>query len=46
MIQEKRILSKIVFPYIVGFAQAFHDEKHIYFLMEYIKGKEMFDVIR
>jgi cGMP-dependent protein kinase len=39
VVQEKRILSKIVFPYIVGFVKSFHDEKNIYFLMEYLKGK-------
>lgn len=46
VIQEKLILEKAIFPYIVGYLKAFHDAKHIYLLMEYIHGKEMFDVIR
>jgi cGMP-dependent protein kinase len=30
----------------MGFVKAFHDKKYIYLVMEYIHGKEMFDVIR
>lgn len=46
VVAEKQILEKIIFPYIVGFVKAFHDKKYIYLVMEYIHGKEMFDVIR
>lgn len=46
MIQERKILEKTIFPYIVGYVKAFHSKKHIFLLMEYIHGKEMFDVIR
>ena len=46
VIQEKKILEKIIFPYIVGFVKAFHDKKYVYLVMEYIHGKELFDVIR
>jgi cGMP-dependent protein kinase len=43
---EKRILLKIDHPFIVKLVKCLKDEKNIYFLMEYLKGKELFDVIR
>ena len=30
----------------MGFVKAFHDKNYIYLVMEYIHGREMFDVIR
>ena len=46
VINERQILEKTIFPYIVGYVNAFHSREHIFILMEYIHGKEMFDVIR
>lgn len=46
VMQEKKILEKTIFPFIVGFVKAFHDHKYVYLLLEYIQGKEMFSVIR
>jgi serine/threonine protein kinase len=46
VIEEKKILEKAIFPYIVGFVKAFHDKENIFLLMEYLRGKEMFEVIR
>jgi len=46
VIEEKKILQKAIFPYIVGFVKAFHDKQNIFLLMEFLKGKEMFEVIR
>ena len=43
---EKRILLKIDHPFIVKLVKCLKDEKNIFFLMEYIKGKELFEVIR
>jgi serine/threonine protein kinase len=43
---EKKILQKAIFPFIVGFVRAFHDSANIFLLMEYLRGKEMFEVIR
>ena len=43
---EKAILLKIDHPFIVKLVKTLKDSKNIYFLMEYIKGKELFDVIR
>ena len=31
---------------IVGFYEAFHDDKNVYFFMEYLNGVEMFEAIR
>lgn len=36
----------ISFPMMLSFVKSFKDAQHIYFLLEYIKGSELFDVIR
>jgi cGMP-dependent protein kinase len=46
VINERAILEQTIFPYIVGFVKAFQDEINLYILMEYIHGKDLFDVIR
>ena len=43
---ERNILLRIDHPFIVKLVKTLKDKKFIYFLMEYIKGKELFDVIR
>jgi len=43
---EKNILLKIDHPFIVKLVKCLEDKKNIYFLMEYLKGKELFYVIR
>ena len=43
---EKDILLKIDHPFIVKLVKTLNDNKHVYFLMEYVKGKDLFDVIR
>ena len=43
---EKNILLKIDHPFIVKLVKCLEDDRNIYFLMEYIKGKELFDIIR
>lgn len=43
---ERSILLQIDHPFIVKLVKTLKDTKYIYFLMEYIKGKELFDVIR
>ena len=43
---ERNILLKIDHPFIVKLVKTLKDEKFVYFLMDYIKGKELFDVIR
>lgn len=43
---ERSILLKIDHPFIVKLVKTLKDSKFIYFLMEHIKGKELFDVIR
>lgn len=36
----------INFPMMLNFVKSFKDSVHIYFLLEYIKGSELFNVIR
>lgn len=43
---ERSILLKIDHPFIVKLVKTLKDEKFIFFLMEHIKGKELFDIIR
>ena len=43
---ERSILLQIDHPFIVKLVKSLKDDRFIYFLMEYIKGKELFDVIR
>lgn len=43
---ERSILLQIDHPFIVKLVKTLKDSKYIYFLMEYIRGKELFDVIR
>ena len=43
---EKNVLLKIDHPFIVKLVKCLKDKTNIYFLMEYIKGKVLFEVIR
>ena len=43
---ERGILLKIDHPFIVKLVKTLKDNKFIYFLMEFIKGIELFEVIR
>ncbi|CAD8175040.1 unnamed protein product [Paramecium pentaurelia] len=44
--QEKTVLEQIQFPLMMRFYKSMKDDNFIYFLVEYIKGLELFDVIR
>jgi len=44
---ERRILLQVDHPFIVKLVKTMkYDSKYIFFLMEYIKGQELFDIIR
>ena len=43
---EKSILLRVDHPFIVKLVKTLKDEKYIYYLMDYLKGKELFSVIR
>lgn len=43
---ERSILLQIDHPFIVKLVKTLKDNQNIFFLMEYIRGKELFDVIR
>ena len=40
------VLDIVNFPFIMQFMRTYKDDSQIYFLLEYIKGLELFDVIR
>jgi len=40
------VCSNAFHPFIMKFYRTFIDDETIYFLIEYIKGQELFDVIR
>ena len=42
---ERSILLQIDHPFIVKLVKTLKDNKYIYYLMDYIKGKELFDVL-
>jgi cGMP-dependent protein kinase len=43
---ERRMLLQIDHPLIVKLIKTFKDSKRIYFLMEFVKGQDLFDVLR
>lgn len=44
--QELKVLQSINFPFLMQFLRSYKDQNNIYFLVEYIRGMELFDVIR
>ncbi|KAM3140588.1 hypothetical protein pb186bvf_007400 [Paramecium bursaria] len=46
VLQEKTVLELCNFPFIMGFYRTFKDDISVYFLVEFIRGMELFDVIR
>jgi len=44
--QEKQVLLQINHPFIVKLVKTLKDSKNIFFLMEYVRGLELFDIIR
>ena len=42
---ERNILLRIDHPFIVKMVKTLKDQKYIYYLMEFIKGRELYDVL-
>ena len=42
---EKQILSDISHPFLVKLEASFHDERKLYFLLEYCPGGELFSLL-
>ena len=40
---ERKIMEMIDHPFIIKLVKIMKDEKRVYFLMEYIKGKDLFE---
>jgi len=45
ILDEIRILNKLDHPNIVKYFETYNDVKYIYLVMEYVKGKTLFDII-
>lgn len=43
---ERRMLLQIDHPLIVKLIKTFQDSKRLYFLLEFVKGQDLFDVLR
>lgn len=39
-------MEYVNFPFIMGYFRSFRDDDNVYFLLEFIRGLELFDVIR
>lgn len=46
ILQERRILLQLDHVFIVKLVKTFKDEKRLYLLLEFVKGMDLFDVIR
>lgn len=44
--QEKEVLEQINFPFIMRMYRTFKDANFVYFLLTYVRGMELFEVIR
>jgi hypothetical protein len=45
-LSEKSILEKLNMPFLVGMLGTFQDAAHIYFVLEYVQGGELFTFLR
>eukprot|EP01016_Furgasonia_blochmanni_P019765 TRINITY_DN2204_c0_g1_i12.p1 TRINITY_DN2204_c0_g1~~TRINITY_DN2204_c0_g1_i12.p1 ORF type:complete len:309 (-),score=80.85 TRINITY_DN2204_c0_g1_i12:62-949(-) len=46
LLHEKAVLEKVNFPFVMEFYRTFRDQNFVYFVLQYIKGMELFEVIR
>jgi cGMP-dependent protein kinase len=46
VVNEKKVLEVLNFPFIMKLFKTFKDDKALYFLTSFIRGMEMFDMIR
>eukprot|EP01017_Pseudomicrothorax_dubius_P018366 TRINITY_DN2034_c0_g3_i3.p1 TRINITY_DN2034_c0_g3~~TRINITY_DN2034_c0_g3_i3.p1 ORF type:complete len:734 (-),score=140.48 TRINITY_DN2034_c0_g3_i3:35-2236(-) len=46
VVEERNVLKRLIFPFVITTIRTFKDAKFVYFLVEYVKGNELFDVIR
>jgi cGMP-dependent protein kinase len=45
-LQEKEVLEMVNFPFIMKMYRTFKDTNFVYFLLSFVRGMELFDVIR
>ena len=46
IVQERKILLQLDHPMMMKLVKTFKDDSQIYFLMEYVQGTDLFDVLR
>lgn len=46
ILQEREVLQLVNFPFIMRLYRTFKDENFVYFLLSYVQGLELFDVMR
>lgn len=46
ILQEREVLMLVNFPFIMRMYRTFQDDHFVYFLLSYVQGLELFDVIR
>lgn len=46
VVAEKNLLNEIQHPFIINFVASFKDRRHLYLLMEYVPGGELFTHLR
>ncbi|KAI8145384.1 kinase-like domain-containing protein [Fennellomyces sp. T-0311] len=43
---EQAILNKVNHPFLVNLIESFQDDSHLFFVMEYVQGGELFRILR
>ncbi|KAJ3353638.1 camp-dependent protein kinase catalytic subunit [Entophlyctis luteolus] len=46
ILNEKRILAALDMPFLIGMVASFQDAEHLYFVLEYVQGGELFSFLR
>ncbi|KAJ3345143.1 camp-dependent protein kinase catalytic subunit [Entophlyctis luteolus] len=46
ILNEKKILAALDMPFLVGMVASFQDAEHLYFVLEYVQGGELFSFLR
>jgi cGMP-dependent protein kinase len=46
ILQEKEVLEMVNFPFIMKMYRTFKDTDFVYFLLSYVRGMQLYDVIR
>ena len=45
LLNEKKVMQIVDFPFIMKFYRSFLDEQHVYFMNEYINGIDLYTIM-